>query len=145
MARGRKRGQSLPPLPVASDSSSAAGFRYPDLRFEVTESEEGRPMWPSLRSALSAAAPSPRWPPLSNSGARTADGAQHLLLVMEHRTVVRFDARWVVGRDGQRVNVAVGNRQPEVVADERPRAWVVSVRAGHLAKSAKGLQVPGGT
>src|SRR6266576_6615543 len=120
---------------------SPPALDYPDSRFEVTESEEGRPPWPSLRSPVRAAAASPRWPPSSNSCARPADRPQHLLLVIECRAVVRFDAGPVVRRDRQRVDVSAGNRQPKVVADERPCTRVIMRRAGHLAKSAKRLQV----
>src|SRR5439155_23608167 len=79
----------------------------------------------------------------SNSRDGSTNGSQHLLLVEQPIPLVGHDVRRVMGRDGQRVNVVAGDREPEVIADERTRARIVMGGAGHLAKAAESLQVRG--
>src|SRR5439155_26676551 len=77
----------------------------------------------------------------SNSRAGSTNGSQHLLLVEQPIPLIGHVVRRVMGRDGKRVNVVAGNREPEVIADERTSARIVMSGKGHLAKAAESLKV----
>src|SRR5438093_13393474 len=79
----------------------------------------------------------------SNSRAGSTNGSQHLLLVEQPIPLVGHDVRRVMGRDGQRVNVVAGDREPEVIGDERTRARIDMGGAGPRAKAGKSLQARG--
>src|SRR5712671_1374771 len=77
--------------------------------------------------------------PCSEPGAevRAWHGREHLLLVVDRPAAVGDHIGWVVRGDEQRVDVAAGDRQAEVVADESPRT--VGVGAHTLAQAADRL------
>src|SRR6266540_5657609 len=65
---------------------------------------------------------------------------EYLLLVVDGAAIVAHHPGGVVGGDHQRIDVAPGDRQPEVVADERVGgAWVLVGCAGHLVDAVDGL------
>ena len=64
-------------------------------------------------------------------------GREHLLLVVDRPTAVGDDIGRVVGRDKEGVDVARGDREPEVVADEADAA--VRVGARQLRQTPNGL------
>src|SRR5216683_4835264 len=93
----------------------------------------------------SRGSPSLRTPTLSglDSGAGPVDDAQDLLLVVQHRTVIRQHPRRVMRGNGQGIDTACRDGQAEVVANEREPARIVVRGACHLAKAVQYLQVCG--
>src|SRR5215208_7533821 len=66
-------------------------------------------------------------------------GGQDLLLVVDRAAAISGDAGGVVGGHHQRIDVAAGDGQPEVVTDEGDGARVVVAGAGHLVDPVDGL------
>src|SRR6266487_447734 len=73
----------------------------------------------------------------SGAEARTGHGGEYLLLVVHRPSAVCGHVRWIVSRYEQRVDVAAGDRQAEVVADESH--GTVGVGARKLAQAADRL------
>src|SRR5919108_5623348 len=76
------------------------------------------------------------------------DRLQDLLLVLDGSAAVAGDAGGIGGRDGERIDVAVRDRQSEVVADEGTEAAGIGVSgARHLVdptdRLIRLLRIPG--
>src|SRR5438445_4291664 len=71
---------------------------------------------------------------------RSADGAEHLLLVIHESAALSRDAGRVVRGHEEGVDVARRDGKPEVIADEAPVARGPVTRTGHLRQAVDGLQ-----